>query len=181
MQESAQAAYSYVRGKLYEINMGKEVEKNFDIHIHVPEGAIPKEGPSAGITIATAIVSLLTDIPVNKKVAMTGEITLRGRVLPVGGIKEKLLAAYREGITDIILPVDNKPDLKDLPKKLKQNLKIHLVENMDQVLEVALTRQFGPKKGAQEAEKKDRADETSSSASESGAASSVVKEPGLTN
>ncbi len=151
MQESAQAAYSYVRGKLYEINLGKEIEKNFDIHIHVPEGAIPKEGPSAGITIATAIVSLLTDIPVNKKVAMTGEITLRGKVLPVGGIKEKLLAAYREGIMEIILPLDNKPDLKDLPKKLKQNLKIHLVENMDQALEVALTREVIEKKGSQEA------------------------------
>jgi len=161
--------------------MGKEVEKNFDIHIHVPEGAIPKEGPSAGITIATAIVSLLTDIPVNKKVAMTGEITLRGRVLPVGGIKEKLLAAYREGITEVILPVDNKPDLKDLPKKLKQNLKIHLVENMDQVLEVALTRQFAPKKGAHEAEKKDKADEAGTGPGEAGTASSVVKEPGLTN
>ena len=181
MQESAQAAYSYVRGKLYEINMGKEVEKNFDIHIHVPEGAIPKEGPSAGITIATAIVSLLTDIPVNKKVAMTGEITLRGRVLPVGGIKEKLLAAYREGITEVILPVDNKPDLKDLPKKLKQNLKIHLVENMDQVLEVALTRQVAPEKGAQEAEKKDKADKSGTDAGEAGTAPSVAKEPGLTN
>jgi len=178
MQESAQAAYSYVRGKLYEINLGKEVEKNFDIHIHVPEGAIPKEGPSAGITIATAIVSLLTDIPVSKKVAMTGEITLRGRVLPVGGIKEKLLAAYREGLTEIVLPIDNKPDLKDLPKKLKQNLKIHLVENMDQVLEVALTRQFVPQKGPQEGEKKEKS-ETAISGSE--APSSVAKEPGLTN
>jgi len=136
------------------------------------------EGPSAGITIATAIVSLLTDIPVSKKVALTGEITLRGRVLPVGGIKEKLLAAYREGLTEVVLPIDNRPDLKDLPKKLKQNLNIHLVENMDQVLEVALTRQFVPKKGPQEGEKKDKT-ETDVSGSE--APSSVAKGPGLTN
>ena len=97
MQESAQAAFSFVRGKIYELDIARDLHRNFDIHIHVPEGSTPKEGPSAGITIATAIISLLTDIPVSKKVAMTGEITLKGKVLPVGGIKEKLLAAHREG------------------------------------------------------------------------------------
>jgi ATP-dependent Lon protease len=176
MQESAQAAYSYVRHKLYELNMGKELEKNFDIHIHVPEGATPKEGPSAGITIATAIISLLSGIPVSKKVAMSGEITLRGKVLPVGGIKEKLLAAYREGITEVILPLDNRPDLKDLPKKLKQNLKIHLVENMDQVLKIALTQELVPKPGPAETEAKEKPE-----TKETGTVPSVTKEPELTN
>lgn len=172
MQESAQAAYSYVRHKLYELNMGKELEKNFDIHIHVPEGATPKEGPSAGITIATAIISLLTGIPVSKKVAMSGEITLRGKVLPVGGIKEKLLAAFREGITEVILPVDNRPDLKDLPKKLKQNLKVHLVENMDQVLKIALTEELVPKPGPTEPEAKEK---------QPAAGTEATKEPQMTN
>ncbi|MGB9892771.1 MAG: endopeptidase La, partial [Candidatus Saccharicenans sp.] len=175
MQESAQAAYSYVRGKLYELNLGKELEKNFDIHIHVPEGATPKEGPSAGITIATAIISLLTEIPVSKKVAMSGEITLRGKVLPVGGIKEKLLSAYREGITEIIIPADNKPDLKDLPKKLKQGLKIHLVENMDQVLKIALVKELQPKPGPKEPEKKELPEAAKSQTT------TVTKEPELTN
>jgi ATP-dependent Lon protease len=145
MQESAQAAFSYVRGKIFELNIAKDLHKNFDIHIHVPEGATPKEGPSAGITIATSILSLLTEIPVNRKVAMTGEITLRGKVLPVGGIKEKLLAAHREGIREAIIPVDNKPDLKDLPKGIKRDLTIHLVDNMDEVLKIALTRELPQK------------------------------------
>jgi ATP-dependent Lon protease len=145
MQESAQAAFSYVRGKIFELNIARDLHKNFDIHIHVPEGATPKEGPSAGITIATSIISLLTEIPVNRKVAMTGEITLRGRVLPVGGIKEKLLAAHREGIREAIVPIDNRADLKDIPKVIKQELKIHLVENMDDVLKLALTKELPPK------------------------------------
>ncbi|MCJ7643753.1 MAG: endopeptidase La [Candidatus Aminicenantes bacterium] len=140
MQESAQTAFSFVRGKIYELNIATDLHKNFDIHVHVPEGAIPKEGPSAGITIATAIISLLTEIPVNKKVAMSGEITLKGKVLAVGGIKEKLLAAYREGIRTAVLPLDNKPDLKDLPKIIRQNMQIHLVETMDEVLKIVLTR-----------------------------------------
>jgi ATP-dependent Lon protease len=140
MQESAQAAFSFVRGKIYELNIARDLHRNFDIHVHVPEGATPKEGPSAGITIATSIISLLTEIPVNKKVAMSGEITLKGKVLAVGGIKEKLLAAHREGIRVAVLPLDNKPDLKDLPRVLKQEMKIHLVENMDEVLKIAMTR-----------------------------------------
>jgi len=145
MQESAQAAFSYVRGKIFELNIAKDLHKNFDIHIHVPEGATPKEGPSAGITIATTIISLLTEIPVNRKVAMTGEITLHGKVLPVGGIKEKLLAAHREGIREVLIPLDNKVDLKDVPKVIKQDVKIHLVETMDDVLKIALTKELPPK------------------------------------
>jgi ATP-dependent Lon protease len=145
MRESAQAAFSYVRGKMYELNVAKDLHKNFDIHIHVPEGATPKEGPSAGITIATSIISLLTDIPVAKKIAMSGEITLKGKVLPVGGIKEKLLAAHREGIREAILPFDNKPDLKDLPKNIKDDMTIHFVENMDEILKIALTEEIEKK------------------------------------
>ncbi len=146
MQESAQAAFSYVRGKMFELNIAKDLHKNFDIHIHVPEGATPKEGPSAGITIATSIISLLTGIPVTKKVAMSGEITLKGKVLPVGGIKEKLLAAHREGIKVAILPADNKPDMKDMPKNVKDDIIIHFVDNMDQVLQIALINEL-PRKG----------------------------------
>ena len=138
MQESAQTAFTYVRAKVYELNIAKDIHKNFDIHIHVPEGSTPKEGPSAGITIATSIISLLTGIPVNRKVAMSGEITLKGKVLPIGGVKEKLLAAHRAGIREAILPIDNEPDLKDTPKKIKDEVKIHLVDNMDQVLKIAL-------------------------------------------
>ena len=149
MQESAQAAFSYVRGKIFELNIAKDLHKNFDIHIHVPEGSIPKEGPSAGITIATSILSLLTETPVNRKVAMSGEITLKGKVLPVGGIKEKLLAAHRDGIREAIIPLDNKADLKDLPKVIKQDIKIHLVDNMDQVLKLALKGDL-PKKTQKE-------------------------------
>ncbi len=145
MQESAQAAFSYVRGKMFELDIAKDLHKNFDIHIHVPEGATPKEGPSAGITIATSIISLLTGIPVTKKIAMSGEITLKGKVLSVGGIKEKLLAAHREGIKEAILPADNKPDLKDMPKNVKDDITIHFVENMDKVLEIALVGDL-PKK-----------------------------------
>ncbi|MCJ7580695.1 MAG: AAA family ATPase, partial [Candidatus Aminicenantes bacterium] len=140
MRESAQAAFSYVRGKTFELNLLPDLHKNFDIHIHVPEGGTPKEGPSAGITLATSIISLLTEIPVSKKVAMSGEITLKGKVLPVGGIKEKLLAAHREGIKEVILPLDNKPDLQDLPKNIKDDMNIHFVEHMDEVLKIALTK-----------------------------------------
>ncbi len=140
MQESAQAAFSYVRGKTFELNIATDLHKNYDIHIHVPEGGTPKEGPSAGITLATSIISLLTGIPVSKKVAMSGEITLKGKVLPVGGIKGKLLAAHREGIKVAILPIDNKPDLRDLPKNIKDDMNINFVEHMDDVLKIALTK-----------------------------------------
>jgi ATP-dependent Lon protease len=145
MQESAQAAFSYVKGKIFEMNLAKDLHKNYDIHIHVPEVATPKEGPSAGITIATAIISLLTEIPVNKKIVLSGEITLKGRILPVGGIKEKLLAAHRESIREAILPLDNKPDIKDMPKKILEEMKIHFVENMEDVLEIALIEELPAK------------------------------------
>lgn len=145
MQESAQAAFSYVRGKMFELNIAKDIHKNFDIHIHVPEAATPKEGPSAGITLATAIISLLTENPVSKKVAMSGELTLRGKVLAVGGIKEKLLAAHREGIHEAILPLDNMCDLKDMPKKVLDTMKIHFVQTMDEVLKIALTKDIDKK------------------------------------
>jgi ATP-dependent Lon protease len=176
MQESAQAAFSFVRGKIYELDIARDLHRNFDIHVHVPEGSTPKEGPSAGITIATAIISLLTDIAVSKKVAMSGEITLKGKVLPVGGIKEKLLAAYREGIREAVLPLDNKPDLKDLPKILKQNMTIHLVEAMDEVLKIALTREL-PKKPSEVRDAEASGAERKSRAGEEEA----PKEPPLTN
>jgi ATP-dependent Lon protease len=110
-----------------------------DLHIHVPEGAIPKDGPSAGITMATTLVSVLTQIPVRSDVAMTGEITLRGKVLPIGGVKEKLLAAHRAGIRTVILPKDNQKDLADIPPAILQDFTVHFVENMDEVLRIALT------------------------------------------
>ncbi len=165
MQESAQAAFSYVKGKLFELNVAKDINRNFDIHIHVPEGATPKEGPSAGITIAAAILSLLTGIPVRKRIALTGEITLRGKVLPVGGIKEKLLAAYREGIREVILPIDNKPDLKDLPKSLSQGLTVHLVDHMDEVLKIVLAGEL-PRKPVRAARSKAKARKAKAPASE---------------
>ncbi len=138
MQESAQAALSYVRSKVKEMGLNKNFYQKIDIHIHVPEGAIPKDGPSAGITMATALVSALTKRAVRSDVAMTGEITLRGKVLPIGGVKEKLLAAHRGEIYNIILPKENERDLKDIPANIKKALKINLVENMDEVLKVAL-------------------------------------------
>ena len=139
MQESAQAAMSYVRSKAEDFGLALDFNKRTDIHIHVPEGAIPKDGPSAGITIATAMISALTKVPIRKDVAMTGEITLRGKVLPIGGIKEKLLAAHRAGVGTIIVPKDNEKDLADVPKNVLDQLKIYMVEGMDEVLKQALT------------------------------------------
>ncbi len=139
MQESAQAAFSYVKSKALQWGIAKDLHKEFDIHIHVPEGAIPKDGPSAGITIAMSIISLITKIPVKKDIAMTGEITLRGKVLPVGGIKEKLLAAHRAEIKRVIIPKDNEADLKDVPEEVKNAMVIYLVEDMEKVLELALS------------------------------------------
>jgi ATP-dependent Lon protease len=138
MQESAQAAMSYVRSRAARLGVPRDFYRNVDIHIHVPEGAIPKDGPSAGITMATAIASALSKIPVRRDVAMTGEITLRGKVLAIGGLKEKLLAALRAGITEAMIPKENEKDLPELPENIRNHMKIHLVENMDQVLKVAL-------------------------------------------
>ncbi len=142
MQESAQAALTWIRSRSQHLGLAKDFYRNIDIHIHVPEGAIPKDGPSAGITMATALASALTRIEVRRDIAMTGEITLRGKVLPIGGLKEKLLAAHRAGIREAILPADNKRDLADLPQLIKDEMKLNWVETMDEVLELALTRKL---------------------------------------
>src|SRR5271155_3408303 len=138
MQESAQAAMSYIRSRSHLFSLPKDFYRHLDIHMHVPEGAIPKDGPSAGITICTSIVSALTKIPVRCDIAMTGEITLRGKVLPIGGVKEKLLAAHRLGFRTIILPKDNEKDLADIPPDIQSQMSIHFVESMDDVLQIAL-------------------------------------------
>jgi ATP-dependent Lon protease len=138
MQESAQAAMSYVRSRAIALDLASDFHRNYDFHLHVPEGAIPKDGPSAGVAMATAIVSALTRTPVRCDVAMTGEITLRGKVLPVGGIKEKLLAAHRAGIATVVLPKENEKDLAELPEDVRAALEIRLVETADEVLQIAL-------------------------------------------
>jgi ATP-dependent Lon protease len=138
MQESAQAGMSYVRSRSHLFGVPRDFYRHIDIHVHVPEGAIPKDGPSAGITLCTSIVSALTRIPVRCDIAMTGEITLRGRVLPIGGVKEKLLAAHRVGLRTVILPKDNEKDLADIPPEIQAQMSIHFVESMDEVLQLAL-------------------------------------------
>ncbi|MBI3182489.1 MAG: endopeptidase La [Myxococcales bacterium] len=152
MQESAQAALSYVRSRAERFGIDKKFSDNFDIHIHVPEGAIPKDGPSAGVAIATALVSALSRIPVRRDVAMTGEITLRGRVLPIGGLKEKVLAAHRAGMQTVVFPEENRKDLREIPKKVRKALRLVPVEFVDAVLREALVLenpdQFIPKPGA---------------------------------
>ena len=139
MQESAQTALSFIRSRAEELGIARDFNRRIDVHIHVPEGAIPKDGPSAGITMCTALVSALTNISVRSDVAMTGEITLRGKILPIGGVKEKLLAAHRAGINNIILPRDNEKDLADIPENVLSKLTVKMVESMDQVFETALT------------------------------------------
>lgn len=141
MKESAQAAFSYIRSRADQWGIDPSFYEKNDIHIHFPEGAIPKDGPSAGITMATALVSALTQIPVKKEVGMTGEITLRGRVLPIGGLKEKCMSAHRAGLTTIILPKDNEKDIEDIPESVRNELTFHPVEHLDEVLRIALTKQ----------------------------------------
>jgi ATP-dependent Lon protease len=138
MQESAQAAISYVRSRGPSLGLDRDFYTRADIHVHLPEGAIPKDGPSAGITICTGLVSALLRIPVRRDVAMTGEITLRGRVLAIGGLKEKILAAHRAGIRTVILPRENVKDLQDIPKRILKSLRLVPVAHMDEVLRVAL-------------------------------------------
>jgi ATP-dependent Lon protease len=138
MQESAQAALTCIKARNERLGLSLDIIRKRDLHIHIPEGAIPKDGPSAGITLATAMASALIRVPIRKDVAMTGEITLRGRVLPIGGVKEKLLAAHRFGITTIILPKDNEKDLIEVPEEVRNTFTIHLVETIDEVLLLAL-------------------------------------------
>jgi ATP-dependent Lon protease len=144
MRESARAGLSWIRAHADELGLTKETFENHTLHIHVPAGAIPKDGPSAGITMATAMVSTFTGIPVRKDVAMTGEITLRGRVLPIGGLKSKILAAHLSGAATVILPRKNEKDLRDVPEEIRKQIKLVMVDSMDQVLEAALRRRPKP-------------------------------------
>ena len=139
MQESAKAALSWVRSHCTPWGVSEEFFRKHDIHIHVPEGAVPKDGPSAGVTLTTALVSALLSIPVHQNVAMTGEVTLRGRVLPIGGLKEKLMAAYRSGIKTVLIPKENVKDLEDVAQVVLDKLTIQPVDDVEQVLAVALT------------------------------------------
>jgi ATP-dependent Lon protease len=138
MQESGQAALTYVKSRATQLGIDLEVFERMDIHVHMPEGAIPKDGPSAGITLATALISALTGRPVYKEVGMTGEITLRGRVLPIGGLREKVLAAHRAGLKVVLVPEKNIKDLVDVPKKVREDLKIIPLQHMDQVIDLAI-------------------------------------------
>jgi len=142
MQESVKAAKSYIRSKSLKFGIIPPLFEKKDFHIHVPEGATPKDGPSAGIAMVTSIVSAITEIPVYKNVAMTGEITLRGLVLPIGGLKEKLLAAHRAGIKKVLIPNENKKDLVEIPEIIKKNIEIFPVKNVEEVLKHALTKKL---------------------------------------
>jgi ATP-dependent Lon protease len=144
MQESAQAALTCIKSRSERLGMSLDFIRKRDLHIHIPEGAIPKDGPSAGITMAVAMASALLRVPIRKNVAMTGEITLRGRVLPIGGVKEKLLAAHRFGIDTIILPKDNEKDLPEVPEEVRKVMDINLVETIDEVIALALEEQTAP-------------------------------------
>lgn len=140
MQESAKVAYSFVRSIKDKLNIADNFEKELDIHLHFPEGAVPKDGPSAGVTITTAIISILTNTKVRQDIAMTGEITITGEVLPVGGIKEKVIAAHRIGIRQVVLPLENEVDTKKLPKEILDVMKFNFVENYEQILDIAFDK-----------------------------------------
>ena len=144
MQESVKAAKSYVRSKSLELGIIPPIFEKKDFHIHVPEGATPKDGPSAGIGMVTSIVSAITGIPARKDLAMTGEVTITGQVLSIGGLKEKLLAAHRAGIKEVLIPKDNEKDLVDIPKKVKDDIKLTSVSTVDNVLKIALTKALKP-------------------------------------
>ncbi|HZK01226.1 MAG TPA: S16 family serine protease, partial [Anaerovoracaceae bacterium] len=141
MQESAKAGISYIRSKAKELGIEENFYKEKDLHIHIPEGATPKDGPSAGVTMCISVISALTGIPVKKNLAMTGEVTLRGNVLAVGGIREKVLAAHRAGITNVILPKENMADIDDIPSKVRRKIKFVLVDTLDQILKEALVKE----------------------------------------
>jgi len=147
MQESVKAAHTVVRSRSERLGLDPEFHQKFDVHVHVPEGATPKDGPSAGVAMVTALVSILSGVAIRSDVAMTGEITLRGRVLPIGGLKEKLLAALRGGIKTVIIPEENRKDLADIPKNVTQGLEIIPVKWIDQVLDIALVRPIVPQSG----------------------------------
>ena len=147
MQESVKAAHTVVRSRSERLGLDPDFQSKFDVHVHVPEGATPKDGPSAGVAMVTALVSILSGVPIRANVAMTGEITLRGRVLPIGGLKEKLLAALRGGIKTVIIPEENRKDLADIPKNVTQGLEIIPVKWIDEVLDIALVRPIVPKAG----------------------------------
>jgi len=160
MQESAQAGLSYLKSRAALLGIDPDVFDRLDIHVHLPEGGIPKDGPSAGITMTTAVISAFTGRPIFKDVAMTGEITLRGRVLPIGGVREKVLAAHRAGIKTVILPERNLKDLVDVPKQVQRDLRLVPVNHMDQVLEIALSPEVvveppRPRKSAKEEQQED--------------------------
>jgi ATP-dependent Lon protease len=156
MQESAQAAMSWVRSNSEMLGLPRDFHRKTDVHVHIPEGAIPKDGPSAGITLATALVSALAQVPTRRDVAMTGEITLRGKVRPIGGVKEKVLAAHRAGVTTIVLPKDNEKDLADIPKGVVDTMNFYLVDTMTEVLRTALAQALPSQPPAPEAELPDR-------------------------
>jgi ATP-dependent Lon protease len=140
MKESVQAAYSYAKSHAEALGIPTNISADKDVHVHVPSGAIPKDGPSAGVAMTAALVSAMTHTPVRKDVAMTGEVTLRGRVLRIGGVKEKVMAAQRAGLTTIILPKSNEVDVEDIPEEVRQQIKLHFVEDVDEVLKLALLK-----------------------------------------
>ena len=144
MQESVKAAKSYVRSKSLEFGIIPPIFEKKDFHIHVPEGATPKDGPSAGIAMVTSIVSSITGVPVDRNIAMTGEVTLRGHVLAIGGLKEKMLAAHRAGIPIVIIPEDNSKDLVEIPKNILDNIEVKTVKTVDEVIKIALTKELKP-------------------------------------